>query len=44
MRPLWAQSLHGEYFGEPNSSSHGVREAEQAPVSATASSSAGGFQ
>ena len=37
---LCKDEVYGEFFGEPNSSSHGVREAQQPPVSAVASSSA----
>ena len=35
--------VYGKFFGEPNSSPHGVRGAEQPPVS-VASSSVGVFQ
>ena len=36
---LCGDAVYGEFFGEPNSSSHGVRGAEQLPVSVAASSS-----
>ena len=38
---LWVDEDYGEFFGEPNSSSHGVREAEQPPVTVVAYSSVG---
>ena len=37
---LCGDEVYGEFFGEPNSSPHEVRGAEQPPVSAAASSSA----
>ena len=36
---LCGDKVYGEFFSEPNSSSHGVRGAEQLPVSVAASSS-----
>ena len=36
--------VYREFFGEPNSSPHEVRGAEQPPVSAAASPSAGVFE
>ena len=36
---LCGDEVHGEFFGEPNSSLHGVRVAEKLPVSVAASSS-----
>ena len=33
LRDLCGDEVYGEFFSEPNSSSHGVREAEQLPVS-----------
>ena len=38
---LFGDEVYGEFLGEPNSSSHGVREAEQPPISGAASSSVG---
>ena len=36
----FGDEVHGTFFGKPNSSSHGVREAEQPPVTGGAFSSA----
>ena len=41
---LCGDEVYGEFFGEPNSSSHEVREAEQLPVSVAASSSVVDFE
>ena len=41
---LCGDEVYGEFFSEPNSSSHGVRGAEQLPVSVAASSSVVGFE
>ena len=41
---LCGDEVYGEFFSEPNSSSLGVREAEQLPVSVAASSSVVGFE
>ena len=41
---LCGDEVYGEFFGELNSSSHGVRGAEQLPVFAATSSSVVGFE
>ena len=41
---ICGDKVYREFFGEPNSSPHGVRGAEQPLVSAAASSSAGIFE
>ena len=41
---LCGDEVYGEFFGEPNSSSHGVSGAEKLPVSVAASSSVVDFE